>query len=270
MATKKKPSIISGVKPMASSPGPGQPTGRRVFVKAAAPSATPQTPTFHPTTPAAPAQNPSAPADTTGVSPGDYRDSAYFQGAAAAQQKRDAELAASDAEGAKNLAAKTAALQALQDQQPKDEQNTKESENNQGLFYSGHLGQSLADLAAAYTSKRGATNQAFTDAESARAAARQGIEAGYGSDIAALAAAAADRGTARDQSAAAGGFLAPETGGDAGPAAAPALRAPAAAAPKPGYNFVQDSGPRAGQSYNVVTKNGKKYRFYANGDKVIA
>lgn len=40
--------------------------------------------------------------------------------------------------------------------------------------------------------------------------------------------------------------------------------------PKAGYQFVQDSGTRTGLSYKVVTKDGKRYRFYENGDKVIA
>jgi hypothetical protein len=48
--------------------------------------------------------------------------------------------------------------------------------------------------------------------------------------------------------------------------------APAAAAeppkPKPGYDFVQTTGSRAGLSYNVEKKNGKKFRRYENGDVV--
>lgn len=40
-------------------------------------------------------------------------------------------------------------------------------------------------------------------------------------------------------------------------------------APKPGYDFVQQDGSRKGLSYKVVLENGKKYRFYENGDKVL-
>lgn len=40
--------------------------------------------------------------------------------------------------------------------------------------------------------------------------------------------------------------------------------------PKAGYQYVQHEGSRAGLSYNLVIKNGKKYRFYENGDKVLA
>lgn len=39
--------------------------------------------------------------------------------------------------------------------------------------------------------------------------------------------------------------------------------------PKAGYQFLQDTGPRAGQSYNLVSRGGKMWRYYANGDKVI-
>lgn len=37
----------------------------------------------------------------------------------------------------------------------------------------------------------------------------------------------------------------------------------------PGYTHVQTDGPRMGMSYNVVKKNGKRYKFYQNGDEVI-
>jgi hypothetical protein len=48
---------------------------------------------------------------------------------------------------------------------------------------------------------------------------------------------------------------------------------PAPRAPDPcvgEYPFLQDHGPRAGQCYKVVLKSGKRYRYYKNGDKVLA
>ena len=54
-----------------------------------------------------------------------------------------------------------------------------------------------------------------------------------------------------------------------GAPAAPAAPSPAAQQPKAGYTFVQDSGTRSGLSYKVVLKDGKKYRYYENGDKVL-
>jgi hypothetical protein len=54
----------------------------------------------------------------------------------------------------------------------------------------------------------------------------------------------------------------PAIGGAATPAAARAK-------PKPGYQFVQDSGSRKGLSYKLVPgKNGELIRLYENGDRV--
>lgn len=39
--------------------------------------------------------------------------------------------------------------------------------------------------------------------------------------------------------------------------------------PLQGYTNVQTTGSRAGQSYKVVMKNGKKYKYYSGGDKVL-
>lgn len=36
------------------------------------------------------------------------------------------------------------------------------------------------------------------------------------------------------------------------------------------YPFLQDNGSRKGQCYKVVKKDGKSYRYYKNGDKVLA
>jgi len=41
-----------------------------------------------------------------------------------------------------------------------------------------------------------------------------------------------------------------------------------AAKPKPGYQFVQDSGTRKGLSFNVVAIRGKNYRRYSNGETI--
>jgi hypothetical protein len=41
-----------------------------------------------------------------------------------------------------------------------------------------------------------------------------------------------------------------------------------AAKPKPGFQYVQSEGSRAGQSYSLFQKNGKWYRRYENGDTV--
>lgn len=60
------------------------------------------------------------------------------------------------------------------------------------------------------------------------------------------------------------------------PAAPPPPAPSPAPTPKPPdpckgeYPFLQTSGPRAGMCYKVVLKNGKRYRYYANGDKVLA
>jgi hypothetical protein len=233
--------------------------GRSVFVPAkVAESPTPFTATRAPapaaSAPAAPtpAQNPTAPPDTTGQSP-DYKDAGYYAGATAAQQRRDAGYAANEAEKAKNLAAKEAALSALAAQQPKDEQSTKETNNDKGLFYSGHLGQDLSDLAASYTTRRTGATQAFTDAEAARAAGRLGIDASYSSDLAGLADAAIARQSDRDAAAA-----------EAGRLAAPPPEEPLAAAPVPAATQTIQQNPGKWVQ-TVFYKGGKKWYRYGDG-----
>lgn len=55
------------------------------------------------------------------------------------------------------------------------------------------------------------------------------------------------------------------------PAAPTASNSPAAKDPCTGeYPYQQDKGPRKGKCYKVVLKNGKRYRYYKNGDIVLA
>jgi hypothetical protein len=57
-----------------------------------------------------------------------------------------------------------------------------------------------------------------------------------------------------------------------GPAPAAPVASPPTArhAPNPEYPLYQETGSRAGHWYKVVLKDGKRYRWYDNGDKVLA
>lgn len=58
--------------------------------------------------------------------------------------------------------------------------------------------------------------------------------------------------------------LGPDTG------AAPAATKPYSTTPVKGFQFVQDHGPREGMSYNIVKIGTRKYKVYANGERIPA
>ena len=215
-------------------PAPGgsyhvYPDGRKVFVRhsAAVPSYTP--PYIHPmsageaTTPpyihplsgqggtganaSAAAAQPAAPAapaasgqaaDPSGFTP----DSTYLLSQAAKTSALNNSLAANDAQGQTNQATFTEALRRLQAQQPLDEQSQREAANRQGLFYSGYLGSQLGKVATSYAQKRADAQASFQNQENARLAARAALQQGFTVDQAADMAAAVDRETTSDATAA--------------------------------------------------------------------
>lgn len=94
-------------------------------------------------------------------------------------------------------------------QRPKDEQTTRQSANQQGLFYSGQLGKRLGDLAVDYQTRQGDVQQGFDRGEAARVAARNALQQGMSIEDAAITAQNADRAVQRDSAAADVGGLVP-------------------------------------------------------------
>lgn len=126
-------------------------------------------------------------------------------------------------------------LARLRAQQPKDEQATQEGAANQGLFYSGILGQRLGDLDTQYSQKISDAQLAGDRSTAAIEAAKSAIQQGLPLTEAAARAAAVDRQITRDQAAAGADALVPDQ---------PAAAATAATA---GYH----SGHSAGHEYYV-------------------
>lgn len=211
----------AGVAPQVV-PAPGgawhiYPNGRKVFVKAGGSTAV----TAVPGTAGAPGSGPAQ------FSP----DSQYFQWDAAAQAKKQVDLADNDAQGTTNVTARDEALRQLKAQQPVDESAASTGANRSGLFYSTNLGNKLGDIATQYVQRRGQAATQYQQAEDARSRARAAIEAGYGVDQAAQYAASADRQTARDTTAADAGALV----GESAPGAPAASSVNPVAAPKVAY-----------------------------------
>lgn len=114
------------------------------------------------------------------------------------------------------------ALRRMAGQRPKDQQNTREGANQQGLYYSGTLGKRLDDLAVDYARREADQQRDFQRREEARKAARAAIESGAPLEDAAISAALAERRVAGDTTAADAGGLVPEQMPKAAPPAAPA------------------------------------------------
>lgn len=91
------------------------------------------------------------------------------------------------------------------------EQQTRQTANKQGLFYSGQLGKRLGDVATDFTRRQSDAQLQYDRREAARRAAIAAIEAGAPLEEAAAMAAAADRQLARDQEAADARALAQES-----------------------------------------------------------
>jgi hypothetical protein len=94
------------------------------------------------------------------------------------------------------------ALRRMHEQQPKDEQQTREGANRQGLFYSGQLGQRLGDLTTQYARREGDQQQNYQRREAARVAAIDALNQGASVEDAGITAALLDRLTAGDVEAA--------------------------------------------------------------------
>jgi hypothetical protein len=198
---------------------------------------------------AAPASGGGAVAAQSAGDPSTPMDSTLAEWIATHQAQRNQALEANDQQGVSNLANYQEALRRLNQQQPIDEQGQRQTFNNQGLFYSGHLGQSLGRLADAYTNRRADQRSTFDTTENARLAARGAINAGYNVDEAAAHAAAADRQIGSDTSAADSDSLVPNS--NAAPAApavstaATTIRAPVVRRPRaPLSRVVQSVAPR--------------------------
>lgn len=144
------------------------------------------------------------PAVTPSIDP---RDATYYAARAQELFNINTQKAASTAQDKISQRNYDEALRQLGLQQPKDTQATRESYNKAGLFYSGKLGEALNTLAQNYATKRSGAANTLSDETSARAAARAALDAGYSVQDAADLAAAAERQTGRDQTAAAVGGL---------------------------------------------------------------
>lgn len=156
------------------------------------------------------AAQPPAPAPAAPAQPVFQPDSGYTAAMGQASfdaNQRLAQLQQQEDNGATDLQTSLARIRA---QQPKDEQSTKEGAANQGLFYSGILGQRLGDLNTQYSQKISDAQLAGDRSQAALEAAKEAIRQGLPLTEAAQRAAAVDRQITRDQGAAAAGSLAPE------------------------------------------------------------
>jgi hypothetical protein len=148
--------------------------------------------------PLAPAQTPAPTSTTTQAAPVDPRDAAYYNAIAKLQFQANQGLANLDQQDAYATTDLQNALGRLHAQQPIAQQNTENTANAQGLFYSGQLGSRLGALNTQYAQQEGDINQNAQRAQAARAAARNAIQQGLPIDTAAALAAAVDRQGARD------------------------------------------------------------------------
>lgn len=104
------------------------------------------------------------------------------------------------------------ALRRMQTQQTDTEQQTRESANRAGLFYSGQLGKQMGDVQTQFGRQRFDQQTAYDRRQAARVASRQAILQGATLEEAAIAAEAADRQIQRDTEAADAGSLVREPG----------------------------------------------------------
>jgi hypothetical protein len=138
-------------------------------------------------------------------------DATFFADQAQRLFKKSQALQQNERQGTENQLGLTNAVETVRRQQPKQENQATAGANASGLFYSTTLGNQLGDIRASAVRQEGSANARFAEAERARLAARQAIEAGYGLDDASAMAAAADRQIQRDTTAADAGYLVPDT-----------------------------------------------------------
>lgn len=243
--------------------------GKRVFVRAGAPRA-PSAPSAAaaPTIPTLTAPPPSV-AGTPLAPLGP--DASYLTGIARLRHQinqRNSELSRESTEDKTNYEEN---LRRLNEHEPVAGQRADESFNQQGLFYSGKLGEERGNIAKQYARQRADALQGFQGRENARAEARRALEAGYSIEEAAEMAAAADRQLDRDQGAADAGYLvANEPEAAAAPGASPAaVRKPRSIRLANG-SLRAMTGPNAGKSYVIVKRGTKRYRKYSDGRLVPA
>jgi hypothetical protein len=190
-------------------PAPGgsyhvYPNGKKVFVKAG------QAPPAAEAVAALPDQSPTDAASAAAPTPW-VPDAAYYETVAAAQQRRDQLMAENQATGERNATTRTAALQSLSAQQPRDTQTLQESRNKQGLYYSGRLGQDMSDLAASYATKRSGVETSFADAERQRLSQQNALQADFANTEREARYGSVSRAVTADTQAADAGILAPTT-----------------------------------------------------------
>jgi hypothetical protein len=138
-------------------------------------------------------------------------DATFYSDQAQRLFKKNQALQQNERQGVENQLGLTTAVETVRRNQPLQEHQATAGANAQGLFYSTTLGNQLGIIRASAVQQEGSANARFAEAERARLAARQAIEAGYGLDDASAMAAAADRQIQRDTTAADAGYLVPDT-----------------------------------------------------------
>lgn len=254
-----------------------------------------------PAAPSAPGAAPAATGDPTPPyqKPRDFRDTTYLGQVQGLMDSVNRQRTNILGQGANEDADYQTQLARLADQRAQSLQGAKVSANKGGLFYSGLLGKNLGDIEGQYQQMQSDQTTAHGRAVEARKAALEQL----GSVSADPSTASGFVGTG-DAGQSLLGFvgdaqgrtnelnrsLVPDPGSQPEPiiantppqTAAPAPAAPSVVggsaqpttggmlAPKPGYKFIQTVGPRTGHSYNIQTIGNRKYKIYANGDKVLA
>ena len=178
---------------------PATPSGKPV----AAPSAAP------------PGQTPPAP----GPPPGPQLDSTYYADVASRTANTNDKIAGLQEQGQMGLTALQNQLSSLRQQQPIKEEQTQEKYNNQGLLYSGHLGQALGQLGQSFADKQAGLNMNFQRQQGSRQAeikALQDALTGYIGGEAAASAARATQATSNDPNAGNAGASPASTAAPAG------------------------------------------------------
>jgi hypothetical protein len=153
-----------------------------------------------------PPQQPGAPQGGADFIP----DSEYTTSLAQSNFDANQRLAQLEQQGSYDKTDLGTSLARLRAQQPKDEQSTSEGAANQGLFYSGILGQRLGDVRTRYQQREGDLQQSSDRKQAALEAAKAAIREGMPLTEAALRAQAVDRNVGRDQTAAESDSLVPD------------------------------------------------------------
>lgn len=175
-------------------------------------------------------------------------DATYLADAALRAFKRRQELGQLALEDSHDSTDHQEAIRRLAEQRAPALQNTKQTANKQGLFYSGQLGKRLGEVERDFTRQEGDQGRDYDRRRAAREAARRAIESGAPLEEAAAAAAAADRQIERDAERADENALAENAAPTAAPAAPRAVAArprPAVKPKKPAATFRGRPGPAA-------------------------